>query len=696
MSYRSETAAVFRSSARDGVRDIVEGLSVPPRCALAAVGSYARGEMTPFSDLDLILLVPDDLDPEVERGIADIWYPLWDAPIPLDHSVRTTADCLKVLASEPSAGLALLDLVHVVGDKDLTDFTTAAVRRYWRQVLPQKFNRISDEAIKRWRRSGSCVSMTRPDLKNGRGGLRDCELVRALALGNLTDAPDLSAQRRLLLDVRTLLHTNAHRRRDILDPEFAVDIAPKLGFADRYELSSAIAQAAHTIDIALTEALDKARDVLTRIPRTRSKRRPVDLDVFAQAGCVSLARDTNFDDPGLPLRVAAAAARHGLRVPNAIWSSLRTSPPLPEPWPQASVDDFFTVLSSPDHTLDVVRSMDRFGLWTPLVPEWERVRGMMPKEPTHIHTIERHAIAVVENCARETITTARPDILLLVALFHDLGKRCNRPHAEVGAEMIVAQARRMGFKPADIEIMRTLVLEHTTLAKLATTTDVTSEESVVTLLDAVHYDQLTLNLLMVLTRADARGTGPGVYSSSLAYGMNMLVSNAERMLTCVIPQPPQVERVDGIEIIQDGSHYRARATITERADALQLLATVTAGGLSVVEASANGSSFDLLLRPRLGAEVDVDRLIYSYRSGVHRTPALAHTSMVATYWYGRTVEIRTPDRQGVLATLLTILPECEWFSVWRPGATCIGQFCLAGDYDPVAIEREVTKRLVNG
>ncbi len=688
----SHTAAVFRSDTLDSVHQTVATVQVPPGCALAATGSFARGEMTPHSDLDLVLLIPDDFDGD----LSEVWYPIWNSRIALDHSVRTTADCLSVLATEPSASLALLDLCHVSGDEELTAFTIRAVRHRWRQVLPRKFDHIADEAIKRWRRSGSCVSMTRPDLKNGHGGLRDIELLRALALGNLVDAPDLSRERRLLIDARTLLHTVAHRHRDVLDPEFAVDVADKLGFTDRYELSRAIAEAAHNVDVALTRALDGARDVITRVPLTRSRRQPVDLDVFAQGDHVSLARDTNFEDPGLPLRVAAAAARHGLRVSTAVWSSLRTCPPLPEPWPKPSVEDFFTVLSSPEHTLEVVRSMDRFGLFSPLVPEWERVRGLMPKEPTHIHTIDRHSIAVVENCASETIAAARPDLLLLAALFHDMGKRCGRPHAIVGAEMVVAQAQRMGFAAADVEVLRTLVLEHTTLAELATTTDVSSEDSVDKLLDAVHYDQLILNLLALLTKADARGTGPGVYSSTLAYGMDILVRNAERMLTCVVPQPPQIEQVETIEVVRRGAHYRILARIPNRAQLMTLLATVHASGLRLRKAGVNGDCVALKARPRFGTELDIQHFVQSYKSGVHTTPPQVHTSMVATYWYGRTVEVRAPDVHGILGTLLSVLPEVEWLSLRRPGATCIAQFCLAGEYDSAQIERDVTRCLLNG
>ena len=330
-----QPAAGIRRTAFRRATELVMALHLPSGTALAATGSYARRELTAYSDLDLLLICPPGqaLDSAVKHQVANLWYPIWDAKIRLDYAVRTPEECANIIAENAVAGLSLLDLTHVAGDPSLTEQTRKLVLRTWRIALSRNFDGIIDTAIARWRRSGPVVSMTHPDLKHGRGGLRDHELLTALAFGNLCDAPDLTDQRTLLLDVRTMLHQHACRPRDVLDPEFAADIAIDLGFRDRYVLSRAIAEAARAIDDALTSGLTTARNLLrptTPTSRKPERRRPLDIDVVDAGGSVSLSRNPNLTDPALLLRVAAASARTGLPIHPATWSRLATLPPMPD------------------------------------------------------------------------------------------------------------------------------------------------------------------------------------------------------------------------------------------------------------------------------------------------------------------------------------------------------------------------------
>ncbi|WP_460490837.1 [protein-PII] uridylyltransferase family protein, partial [Corynebacterium nasicanis] len=210
---------------------LLSDLPVPPGCALVATGSLARREMAPHSDLDLLLLHPEGEQPDVDK----LWYPLWNSGFRVDHAVRTPAECAGMMSADSTAALALLEMRHLAGDAELSARTRELVLREWRVEIHRNFNALVDTAIARWRRFGSVVTMTHPDLKNGRGGLRDLALLRALALAQLCDEPPLAAERRLLLDVRAHLHTLARRRRDVLDPEFAADIATAMGLRDRHE-----------------------------------------------------------------------------------------------------------------------------------------------------------------------------------------------------------------------------------------------------------------------------------------------------------------------------------------------------------------------------------------------------------------------------------------------------------------------------
>ena len=530
-------APAIRAATMAEVGTLLRSLKLPPGTALAATGSFARGEMTPYSDIDLLLIHPDGTQHPQADGV---WYPIWDAKKRLDYAVRTPRECEEMVATDTTAALALLELCSIAGDAQLVEETIQRVRTRWRRSVPKTFNTVVDTAIARWNRSGSVVAMTRPDVKHGRGGLRDIELLKALALGNVCDAPPLEEQHRLLLDIRTLLHVETRRSRDVLDPECATDIATHLGFDDRLDLSRALADAARTIDATLTQALTTARHVLRR-PRNYW-RRPVDLGVVDAGDELRLSRNQSLDDPGLVLRVGAASARTGLPVSAATWRRLASTPPLPTPWPATATGDFFALLGSSEHTARVVGGMDTHGLWERIVPEWVHIRGLMPREPSHINTIDVHCLNTVANCAHVSVNVSRPDLLLLAALFHDIGKGYNRPHSQVGAEMVTRMAARMGLNPRDRMCVQTLVAEHTLLARLAATCDPWDDAAVDTLLDALHYDLLTVELLQELTEADARATSPAVWTAHLNHATLSLLSTPishtyRRPLTSASPAP---------------------------------------------------------------------------------------------------------------------------------------------------------------
>src|SRR5699024_2858892 len=298
----------------------------------------------------------------------------------------------------------------------LVDEARAKLYATWRVSLQKNFDMFIDSSIDRWRRAGPIASMTRPEIKNGRGGLRDLQLLRALALGNLCDVPELGAERDLLLDVRVLLHEHSRRHRDVLEPEFAAEIAEDLGFKDRYDLSAALAEASTTISSAVERGLSTARGLVARRSVHRV-RKPLDVDVVDEGGYITLARNANANDPGLILRVAAATARTGNPVINGVWQRLRAVPDLPKRWPRTSADDFFTVLTRPQVTIET----DKYGPWERYVPVSYDIRSVLPRKRNHSHTIHFRSGDSVAWCAQLRITVGRADLLLLGALFHDIG-----------------------------------------------------------------------------------------------------------------------------------------------------------------------------------------------------------------------------------------------------------------------------------
>ncbi len=694
-----------RNQAQQHASAVIANLVLPENTALAATGSFARGEMTTKSDLDLVLLYDPNCDTDaLFEQVEQLWYPIWDAKLRLDYSVRTPEECAAIVSEDPIAALSLLEITHVRGAPKLTEKTRELVVKAWRIQLKRDFSAIVDTAIARWRRSGSVVSMTKPDLKHGRGGLRDEELLKALALGNLCDAPDLSPQRRLLIDVRTMLHEHAGRARDVLDPEFAADIALGLGFTDRYELARAIAEASRTIDDALTTGLTVARNTLPKrklLGFGRSiPRRPLDVDVVDAGGEIDLSRKPDLEDPALLLRVAAARARTGLPIADSVWSRLQVLPPMPDPWTNVAASDFFALLSSPEHTAATVIELDSHGLWSPLVPAWDHIRDLMPREPTHIRTIDRHSLQVVENCAERSVTVERPDLLYLAALFHDIGKGYGRPHATVGAEFVTDMAAKLRLTNQDTQVVTGLVRHHTLIPDLVKHRDIESREVIDELLDAVNYNLLIINLMEVLVRADSLGTGPGVWSPTMRLGTKMLCNQARAKLTASPPQPPVLEFHHDLALISGAD---SSATVFWSGDYLResvrALALIAAKGWNIESASLivtdKKVSAELKVYNTLGTGFDEAEFIQAYKSGVYSALPQVTPGAVATFWFGDIIEVRATDQQGALGALLGVLPEVCWLKMSTPGATMIVQCCLQSGFDRAKVERDVTRALAN-
>ncbi|QDZ42842.1 [protein-PII] uridylyltransferase [Corynebacterium sp. sy039] len=699
----------LRQQAQHRAWDILNSVQLPSGTALAATGSFARGELGPHSDLDLILLVDAQATALDSAEIERVWYPIWDAKMRLDYAVRTPEECAQMMTADSTAALALLDLSHCRGQEKLTERARELVLATWRKELKKNFNNLVDTAIARWRRSGSLVTMTRPDLKHGHGGLRDIDLINALALANLSNRAQLDQQRTLLLDTRTLLHFHMGRARDVLDPEFAVDVATDLGFADRYELARALAAAAKTVDDALTEALATARNLLpSRTKIRRPIRRPLDVDVVELNGEITLSRTPDLSDPGLLLRVAAAGARTGLSVAPHTWKRLTQLPPLPEIMPTNMAGDFFALLSSPEHSARVIHQMDEYGLWEKIVPEWKNIRGLVPREPTHIHTVDQHSLMVVHNCAQRSVNVARPDLLYLAALFHDIGKGQQLPHEQVGAEYVAHMAKRLRLNKQEIHIVKTVVAQHTLIPQILRRMDPTGSQALEQLLDATGYDRLIINLLETLVEADSLATGPGVFSPSLSAGLKTLCHRAKVQLSALAPQPPQVHAPDTVGVRHEENNMRA--TIYWRGsydrESIRIFALVAAKEWNILGAGIttrvdkdSGQRIveaELEVYNTLGTGFDEQDIVQSYKSGVFSALPTIHGGLTTTMWQDDILEVRTTDRQAALGTLLGVLPGIKWLRMTTPGATMIVQCQLEPGFDRAQVERDVTRLLTSG
>ncbi|KMS75582.1 protein-PII uridylyltransferase [Streptomyces viridochromogenes] len=496
--------------------------------SLVAVGGYGRGELSPRSDLDLLLL-HDGTDSGAVAALADrIWYPVWDLGLALDHSVRTPAEARKTAGEDLKVQLGLLDARHIAGDLGLTAGLRTAVLADWRNQAPKRLPELQELSAERAERQGELQYLLEPDLKEARGGLRDATILRAVAASWLADAPreGLDDARRRLLDVRDALHLTTGRATDRLALQEQDQVAAELGLLDADTLLRQVYEAARVIsyasDVTWREVGRVLRSRAVR-PRLRAmlgggkptaERSPLAEGVVEQDGEVVLARAARPErDPVLPLRAAAAAAQAGLPLSlHAVRRLAATVRPLPTPWPAEAREQLVTLLGSGRPTVDVWEALEAEGLITRLLPDWERVRCRPQRNAVHIWTVDRHLIETAVRASEFTRRVHRPDLLLVAALLHDIGKGWPGDHSVAGEIIAKDVAARIGFDRDDVAVLSTLVRHHLLLVDTATRRDLEDPATVRSVAEAVG-SQGTLELLHALTEADALATGPAAWSS---------------------------------------------------------------------------------------------------------------------------------------------------------------------------------------
>ncbi|MEU9170128.1 [protein-PII] uridylyltransferase [Streptomyces sp. NPDC048420] len=496
--------------------------------SLIAVGGYGRGELSPRSDLDLVLL-HDGSDSGAVAALADrIWYPVWDLGLALDHSVRTPAEARKTAGEDLKVQLGLLDARHIAGDLGLTAGLRTAVLADWRNQAPKRLPELQELCAERAERQGELQYLLEPDLKEARGGLRDATALRAVAASWLADAPreGLDDARRRLLDVRDALHLTTGRATDRLALQEQDQVAAELGLLDADTLLRQVYEAARVIsyasDVTWREVGRVLRSRAVR-PRLRAmlgggkpvaERSPLAEGVVEQDGEVVLARAARPDrDPVLPLRAAAAAAQAGLPLSlHAVRRMAAGVRPLPTPWPAEAREQLVTLLGSGQPTIEVWEALEAEGLITRMLPDWERVRCRPQRNAVHIWTVDRHLIETAVRASEFTRRVHRPDLLLVAALLHDIGKGWPGDHSVAGEIIAKDVAARIGFDRDDVAVLAALVRHHLLLVDTATRRDLEDPATVRSVADAVG-SQGTLELLHALTEADALATGPAAWSS---------------------------------------------------------------------------------------------------------------------------------------------------------------------------------------
>jgi [protein-PII] uridylyltransferase len=598
---------------------------------------------------------------------------------------------------------------HIAGDAELTGRVRAAVLDLWRRTAAERVDELQAMSETRARLAGDGAFLLEPNLKDSRGCLRDVVALVALARAQLADLPVAVRSANLeLLDLRGELHRSVGRADDVLRRQEHEAVARALGLvgADGTPHGDDVLRRANQAARTVAHHLDVCFRRIAAPPQQRGRRRfgtPVTptrtglaRDVVEHGGEVALARDAApRDDPGILLRAARAAAEHEL--PFSAYTLQRLAAEVgvvPEPWPDELRADFVAILGTGTSGVSVLEALDLAGLLRVLIPEWDAVRCRAQHNPVHRYTVDRHLLETAAAASGEARAVDRPDLLLVGALLHDIGKGLIRngvdDHSIVGEKHARTIATRMGFSAADADVIAALARHHLLLPDTALRRDLADPVTVRIVADAVSGSPQVLAMLHRLAVADAHATGPAAWSEWKGGLIAELVGRVEGAIGGA-PVPNETGLDEERRVLADRGEFalivRDREVIVaapDRAGVLHRTAGVLALHLLDIRQASIGTHNGMavnsfVVEPRFGRMPDpaivrgdlvrayagelplAERLqekdrAYSFRPRQH-PPTLLWFDGHATD--ASVLEIRTEDSIGLLTRITAALERCD-------------------------------------
>lgn len=518
------------------------------RCTVFAQGGYGRGELNPYSDIDLLFLYHWKISPYVETICDTLFYSLFDAGFVVGHAVRNIRECVALANRDLQVKTAVLDHRFLCGDEQLArEFATASEREILAKNSERFFQDKAHESQDRHQRHGNSIYMLEPHLKEGKGGLRDLHTAGWLSkvkfkIRNLRELiakgvvpasvfDEVEAARDFLWHVRNDMHLLEHTEQDVLTFERQEVLAPRLGFADVPSFMHEYYRHATTI-ANFSRLLQDCCVTTSRLASflSRARGRQIREGVRIAENLLTVTKPEILTrDPLNMVTVFHDAQRHGVQLANDTRHLIRnTLPQIPvtlgESVPVRSA--LFDILAWKQRVSPTLNDMHDLGVLDWLLPEFAHLHWRTQREPYHVYTVDAHSlrgIAEIEQLRDGEYKAVHPlltqvvreidkiEFLFLAILYHDVGKGYGHDHDERGAAMVTDTAARWNLSPDDTYEWHFLVQHHLRLSSISQRRDLSDETVIADCARFVGTPAL-LKKLYLLTFADMKAVGPKVWN----------------------------------------------------------------------------------------------------------------------------------------------------------------------------------------
>lgn len=556
-----------------------KSLSLPLGVALLAAGGFGRAEVFPFSDIDLLVLIPEDLPENDAERVSSFLTSLWDLGLSVGASVRTARETLADCTQDIALSTNFLEARFLYGNKELFEATRA---EYLKALNPVTFFREKElEMHQRHRKHDDTPYELEPDIKESPGGLRDIQVLLWCAqAAGLAETPEdlltsgilnreewgeLTASRAFLSDLRLRLHLMSERAENRLLFEKQIPLALSLGIRATSGLDAAellmqrYYRNAHNVELLNAIAMCSLEERLLKTDTRPANAVPVAPGLIARGQTLDIEDpDRIGKDPAFLLTLFFEFSRRQelkdftTRLMRALYREARKTDTRPFET-RTCKEVFRRILQSRYGCTRCLQLMNQWGVLGRLIPAFGRVVGQMQHDLFHAYTVDQHTMRVIKylrrfthssyahefpHCSEVMARMESTEELILAAIFHDVGKGLGGHHAALGEGMAGEFCTSLGLSSFSIAFVRFLVREHLTMSATAQKKD-TSDPAVVAEFAALVGDKAHLDALYLLTVADIRATNPKVWSTWKAELLKDLYNKTRSVLS---GQPLRTDR----------------------------------------------------------------------------------------------------------------------------------------------------------